>query len=39
VAAYPYNIEDQRPTHVLINTYSERFQPKQWSHLQPNVFS
>lgn len=39
VAAHPYNIEDQRPAHVFINTYTERFQPKRWSHLQPNIFS
>ena len=39
VAAYSYNIEDQRPVHIFINTYSEKFQPKRWRHLQPNIFS
>jgi hypothetical protein len=39
VAAYPYNIEDHRPTLVFINLLSQRFPSKQWKHVQPQVFS
>lgn len=39
VAAFPYNIEDQRPLPFFIATFTERFRAKPWRHVQHGVFS
>ena len=39
IAAYPYNLKDQRPPDIILGTYSERFRPKRWIHVQPRIFS
>jgi hypothetical protein len=39
LGAFPFNIEDLRPIHLIIATYTERFAPKRWSHVQRGIFS
>ena len=39
VAAYPYNIEDQRPAPFFVATFTERFRSKTWTHVQRGIFS
>lgn len=39
VNAYPYSVEEQRPTPYFIATFTERFRSKQWRHVQQGVFS
>lgn len=36
---YPYNVEEIRPADIFFMTYSEKFRPKKWTIIQPNVFS
>jgi hypothetical protein len=36
---YPYDIVDLRSTQDFISTYSERFQTKRWTVVQPAIFS
>lgn len=39
VAAYPYDVRDDRPVPLFISTFTERFRSKQWRHIQKGVFS
>lgn len=39
VGAYPYSVEEQRPTPYFIATLTERFRSKRWRHIQHGVFS
>lgn len=36
---FPYNIEDQRPAHLVALAYHENFTSKRWTHVQHGVFS
>jgi hypothetical protein len=39
IGFYPFHSEETRPDEVILLTHTERFKPKKWNHIQPNVFS
>lgn len=39
VGFYPFQVEETRPSEIILLTHNERFQPKKWNHIQNDVFS